>query len=249
MMSGFMQICRMDFKNMLKSPVLIGYNTLFFFLIVLIMGFLNSGAYQHASNAYLYYTVTFLGYGILNGAMTATNIFMERDIKKANLRIIHSPVGSFPIYFSKIVTSCVFNYLCHLLVLAALVLLLHLDFDGTHAGYLLLLMVPIEFAACALGVLFCCVFKAEEGASTLLSNVIAIFAFLGGTFFSWDGMGGTMSLISKLSPVKWLNDTFFAILVDGNLSSFLPVLGVSILTSVLLVFGCVKLFRTEDYVC
>lgn len=248
-MSGFMHICRMDFRNMVKSPVLVGYNTLFIILIVLIMGFLNSGAYRHASDAYLYYTVTFLIYGMMNGAMTATNSFMERDIKKANLRIIHSPAGSFPIYFSKIVTSCAFNYLCHLIALAVLVPLLQLDFGGKNIGYLLLLMIPVEFAACALGVLFCCVFKAEEGASTLLSNVSAIFAFLGGTFFSWEGMGGTMSLISKLSPVKWLNDTFFAILVDGDLTSVLPVLGVGLLLSLLLVWGCVKLFRTEDYVC
>jgi ABC-2 type transport system permease protein len=248
-MRGFIQIFKMDMGNMIKNPVLIWYNTIFSILITFVMGFLTSGAYANASDAYNYYAVSFLIFAMMNGALTATNCFMERDIKKPNLRIIYSPVGSFPIYFSKISASCIFDYVCHLLVLAILIPALHLNFGGRSVGFIILLMIPIEFASCALGTLFCCIFKTEEAASTLLSTTISILAFLGGTFFSLDGMGRALAFASRISPFKWLTDVFFAIIFDSNLTLFLPVFLGSVVVSILLVFGCSKFFRTEDYLC
>jgi len=248
-MRGFIQIFKMDLENIIKNPVLVGYNTVFAVLSILIIGFLTSGSYANAADAYNYYAVTFLIFSIMNGAMTATNCFMERDIKKPNLRIIHSPVGSFPIYFSKILSSAIFDFVCHLLVMAILIPLLNLNFGGIYVYYIILLMVPFEFAAAALGTMFCCIFKTEETASTLLSTFISILAFLGGTFFSLDGMGGTLAFASRLSLVKWLTDAFFSIIFDSNISSFLPLFIGGAAVSVLLVLGCKKFFKTEDYLC
>lgn len=248
-MRGFIQIFKMDMENIIKNPVLVGYNLLFPVLITLIMGFLSSGMFANGTISYNYYAVTFIVYSIISGAMTATNIFMERDIKKPNLRIIHSPVGSFPIYFSKIVSSCIFDYVCHALVLIFLAALLNLNLGGNYTAYVFLLMVPIEFAFAALGTLFCCIFKTETTASALLSTVISILAFLGGTFFSLDGMGGVLAAASRISPIKWINDAFLAIIFDSDMTLFLPVFLGSIVMSVVLVLGCKKFFRTEDYLC
>lgn len=248
-MRGFIQIFKMDFVNIVKNPVLVGFNTVFGILLILIMGFLASGYYANTVDAYNYYAVSFLIYGMLNGAMTATNAFMERDIKKPNLRIIHSPVGSFSIYFSKITASALFDYICHLVMIAVLVPVLHINLGGANMGYVILIMAPIEFSSSALGALFCCIFKTEEAASMLLSNAISILAFLGGTFFSFDGMGGVLASVSKLSPVKWMNDAFFSIIFDGNLSLLAPMFIGSIVVGAILVFGCSKTFKTEDYLC
>lgn len=248
-MRSFYQIFKMDMENLFKNPVLVNANTLFPVILILLMGYLVSGSYADAGDAYRYYTVTFILYGMLNGAMTASNCFMERDIKKPNLRIIYSPVGSFPIYFSKILSSFIFDYGCHLIMLAILCPLIHFDLGGRNAGYIILLMAPIEFAAAALGTMFCCIFKTEEMTSSLLSTCVSIFCFLGGTFFSLDGLGGTMAAVSRLSPVKWMTDSFFSIIFDGNLASFLPMLIAGTAVSILLVLGCVKFFKTEDYLC
>ena len=43
----------------------------------------------------------------------------------------------------------------------------------------------------------------EESASTILSLAISVLCILGGTFFSLDGMGPALALVSKISPVKW----------------------------------------------
>lgn len=245
-MRRFFSIFKMDMINLFKNPVLVGYNTVFAAILILIMGFLCGGNYADVKDAYQYYVIALLVYGMLNGAMTASNCFMERDIKKPNLRIIYSPVGGFPIYFSKILSSFVFDYALHLLLILILCPLLHVTL-GSRPGFFILLMAPIEFAAAALGIFFCCIFKCEETTSMLLSNVISVLCVLGGTFFSLDGMGGALAFASRLSPVKWLNDAFFALACDNSPAYFWPVFMGAAVISALLVLGCRLFFRTEDY--
>ena len=245
-MHRFLIIFKMDMINLFKNPVLVGYNTIFAGLLILIMGFLTGGNYADTKDAYQYYTVSLLIYGILNGAMTASNCFMERDIKRPNLRIIYSPAGSFSIYSSKILSSFVFDYSLHLLLLAILCPLLNVTL-GSQPVFFILLMAPIEFATAALGIFFCCVFHCEETTSTLLSTVVSLLCVLGGTFFSLDGMGGALAFATRLSPVKWLNDAFFAISCDNSMGYFWPIFVGASVVSALLVLGCHKFFRTEDY--
>lgn len=185
-MRRFFSVFRMDLTNLFKNPVLVGYNTVFAVLLILIMGFLTSGNYAASRDAYQYYAVTMLIYGILSGAMTASNCFMERDIKRPNLRIIYSPAGSFSIYFSKALASFVFDYVLHLVLIVLLCPLLHITL-GSRPILFLLLMVPVEFAAVSLGTFFCCVFHCEETTSMLLSLTISVLCILGGTFFHWTG--------------------------------------------------------------
>lgn len=246
-MRRFFVIFRMDLINLFKNPVLVGYNTAFAALLILIMGFLTGGDFANIKDAFQYYVVSLLIYGMLSGAMTASNCFMERDIKRPNLRIIYSPAGSFPIWFSKLAASFVFDYALHLLLLALLCPMLHVTLGGNPV-YFILLMAPVEFASAALGIFFCCIFHSEETTSMLLSTVISLLCVLGGSFFPLDGMGRAIAFASRLSPVKWLNEAFFALSCDNSLHYFWPVFIGAAALSVLLILGCRLFFRTEDYV-
>jgi ABC-2 type transport system permease protein len=245
-MYRFITIFKMDLKNTFKNPVLVGYNSIFILLLTSIMGFLTGGGYADSKSAYQYYTISFIIYGILNGAMTASNCFMERDIKRANLRIIYSPAGNFPIYFSKIAASFLFDYILHAAFLVLYCLAMGLQL-GSNPAYFLILMIPVEFASASLGIFFCCLLHSEEATSSLLSTLISLLAVLGGTFFSLDGLGHTASTISHISPVKWLNKAFFQLAIDNDLHLFWYVFGGSILISILLIAGCKFTFKTEDY--
>lgn len=245
-MRRFLTVFRLDLINLFRNPILVNANTVFSVLLILILGFLGSGNYADSKTSYQYYLISMVVYGMLNGAMTASNCFMERDIKKANLRIIYSPVGRFPIYFSKILASFLFDYLLHVLVISILCPLLQVSI-GAHPGYFILLMAPMEFAAAALGIFFCCVFHSEEAASTLLSTTVSLLCVLGGTFFSLDGLGSTIAFLSKLSPVRWMNEAFFTLACDNNLRYLLPVFCCAVFLSALLVAGCSLTFKTEDY--
>ncbi len=44
-MRRFLSIFKMDLANLFKNPVLVGYNTVFAALLILVMGFLTSGSY------------------------------------------------------------------------------------------------------------------------------------------------------------------------------------------------------------
>ncbi|MFT9055026.1 MAG: ABC transporter permease [Ethanoligenens sp.] len=247
-MRRFATIFRMDLLNLFKNPVLINYNTVFTVLLVFTLGYLNSGAYADGWAGYRYYLVSFLVFGMLEGAMTASNGFMERDIKKPNLRIMFSPAGSFPIYFSKILSAALFDFLCHGTIVVVLGALFHFP-QFSRFGLVLLLMVPIELATAALGTFFCCVLHSEESTSSLLSTLISVLAFLGGTFFSLDSLGGVVAQISRLSPVKWMNDAFFALLFDGNMAVVAPLFFGGLLAAAILTVGCARFFHTEDYLC
>lgn len=187
-----------------------------------------------------------LVYGMLNGAMTASNGFMERDIKRPNLRILFSPAGSFPLYFSKTLSSFLFDFLLHAVLIAVLFPLFGVSF-GSRPLYFFLLMMPVEFASASLGTFFCCVLHTEEAASTLLSLVVSLLCVLGGTFFSLDGMGPAFALLTRLSPAKWINDAFFALSCDNSLHLFWLVFWGTVALSILLTAGCCAFFRTEDY--
>jgi ABC-2 type transporter. len=236
----------MDVTNLFKNPVLLGYNTLFAALFILIMGYLCGGDYKTMRDAYQYYGVSFLIFGMLEGAMTASNCFMERDIKKPNLRIMYSPAGPSAVWLSKLTASFLFDYVLHCMLLAVLCPALHITL-GARPLVFIALMAPIEFASAALGIFFCCVFHCEETTSTLLSTVISIFGFLGGTFFPTDGLGKTIAALSRVSPVRWLNDAFFALACDDSTQYVLPVCAAAAALSAALMIGCKLLFRTEDY--
>ena len=100
-MRRFASVFGMDLKNIFRNPVLVGYNTVFAALIILVMGYLTSGEYAQSRDAYQYYTVTMMVYGMLSGAMTASNSFMERDIRRPNLRIFFLRRAVSPSIFQK----------------------------------------------------------------------------------------------------------------------------------------------------
>lgn len=245
-MKSFFSIFKMDFSNLFKNPVLVGFNTIFPIAMILILGYLCGGNYSDIKYAYQYYAVATIVFGMLEGAMTATNCFMERDIKKPNLRIIFSPAGNFQIYFSKILASFLFDYILHALLAIIFCPIFGVTL-GTHPVLFIILMAPVEFVSAALGVFFCCLLHSEEASSTLLSNIISLFAILGGTFFSLEGMGSTIAYISRFSPVKWLNNVFFALSCDNNEVMFWPVFFSACAISALLILGCRLTFRSEDY--
>ena len=69
-MRRFFSVFKMDLRNLFKNPVLVGYNTVFAVLLILIMGFLTSGNYAAPKEAYQYYAVTMSLTARINSART-----------------------------------------------------------------------------------------------------------------------------------------------------------------------------------
>lgn len=247
-MYRFSQIFKRDFLNMIFNPMWFFYSTVFPFLLVLILGFLSSGAYGSSVTAYDYYGITIMLYMIFNTSTLAANSFMEERIKKGNMRIIYSPLPKSFIYLSKIAATFTFSSLCHLLVIILLNLVLNVNLGGANTVYVILILLMFEMFACVLGILFCCIFKSENISNQILSIVITITSVLGGLFFRLDGFGKLVERISYLSPVKWIVTGIFKVIYDRDFSYYLPSTAILIVLSLLALLLCRKFYRTEDYI-
>ena len=248
-MRQFFIILKMDLSNLAKSFILVQYNTLFPVALILILGFLCQGNYGEGGvSSYDYYGVTMLLFTVLNVSVSAANSFMEKSIKSSNLRIVFSPARTSFIYISKIVATFLFTSLCYIAVIVFCSLVLGVNFGGAGIGYVILLILLLDLMSSALGVLFCCLFKSEEGASQVLSMMNNIFGVLGGLFFQIDGFGKAASIVSCISPAKWVLEAIMKVIYDSDLSLVMPIAVVFLVLTAVFVFGCRMTFRTEDYI-
>lgn len=237
----------MDLLNLATNPMWFFYCVCFPILLALILGFLNSGAYDGGITSYDYYGVTMMIFTIFNTATISANSFMEERIKSPNMRIVRSPVRPFDIHFSKLLASFVYAAACHLLAGVVLWAVAGVNFGGDNLLLVLIVLLLSEFFASGLGVMMCCALKSESATNQILSLVITLLCVLGGVFFSLDGFGELMRSVSFLSPVKWVITAIFQMVYDHNNSLFLPVCAILTFSSVAMVLLSVKFFRTEDY--
>jgi len=240
-------ISKEDFKNLCKNPMWLFYATLFPILLVVILGFLGKDSYGSEVTSYDYYGITLIIYAILTSGMTSANAFMEITIRKPNMRIIYAPGNANVIYLSKIVSTFVFSFLCHLFDMILLCTIYHIRINAIPQ--IILLFGMAELFSVGLGVMFCCIFKTESMANQILSIVINLLAIFGGLLFPMDGYGKIVRTISYLSPAKWLVKTSFSMIYDHDFSWFYPTI-IGLMIAIVAVFIiCNKTFRKEDCIC
>lgn len=247
-MYRFKRIFILDLMNLITNPMWIFYAIGFPIALVLILGFLTSGSYGGSVSSYDYFGVALMVFGIFNAATFSANSFMEERIKKPNMRLIHSPLRPFNIYFSKIVASAVFCTVAYALVAILLQFIVGINYGGTSAWALLVILLASNFFFSALGVLVCCILKNEGTTNNILSLLFMLLSLFGGVFFPVDGLGKVVVSASWLSPARWILTACMRIIYDRDLSLFLPVLGMFILFSVVAVALCGQFFKGEDYI-
>lgn len=247
-MHSFFQLLKRDFLNLCCNMMWIVYSIVFPFLLVVILGFLNSGNYGSTVTSYDYYGVTMMVYMVFNTSTTAANSFMEERIKRGNMRIIYSPMAKPLMYTSKILAAFLFSSACYFIAVLLLTFALGVNFGGWNVGFVAAILLMSNLFSSALGVMLCCMFKTEETTNQILSIIINIFSVFGGVFFQIDGLGKAIEKMSYASPVKWIVTVVLKIIYDNNFSYFLPtMLMLASLCAVTLLL-CGKFYRMEDYI-
>ncbi len=246
-MKNLYVISKEDFINLIKNPMWLFYGSVFPILLVVVLGFLGKESYGKEVTSYDYYGITLIIYSIITSGMTSANAFMEITIRKPNMRIIYAPGSAKVIYLSKIISSFIFSFLCHVFDMILLCAIYHIYIKAIPQ--IILLFGLAELFSVGLGVMFCCIFKTEAMANQILSIFINLFAILGGLLFPMDGYGKIVRSISNISPAKWLLRTSFGMIYDNDFSRFIPtVLGLTMATIVVLII-CDITFRKEDCIC
>ncbi|MFZ5870150.1 MAG: ABC transporter permease, partial [Actinomycetota bacterium] len=99
----------------------------------------------------------------------------------------------------------------------------------------------------AVGLFVGAVSKSEESASALANFIVLPMAFLAGTFFDISQSPGWMQAVSRVLPLRWMNDAMLDVMVRGQgvEAIWLPCLVLLVFTLVV-GFVATRLFRWES---
>lgn len=242
------KISKLDFMNTVKNPILFFYNAIFPLVSIGIMGFITKGSYGSKVTSYDYYGVTMMLYTVVSIGLTTANTFMEKNIKKGNVRLIYSPTHTSCIFLSKILSTFVMGSIFYSILLILEQKVLNINLGGSNFIYVLVIIIAFTLLMCSFGALMCCIFRSEEAANKFQSPLTLLMAVFGGLFFPVDSLGKTVVKISYLSPFKWINECILRIIYSSDFSLFIPVLFSMIIGSAILMILCKITFRPEAYV-
>ncbi|AUN03119.1 ABC transporter permease [Clostridium botulinum] len=246
---NLLKVIRIDIINILKNPILVLYNTIYPLMLIGLFGFIANGNYGgEGITSYDYYGVTMIIFTVLFIALTASNTFMEKKVKKGKVRLIYSPTSKTVIFLYKILSTFIFATVLFTMILVIEKDILGINLGGKNFIYVLSLLIAFNLLMCSFGAVMCCIFKSEEATNKFLSPVSMLLALLGELFFPVDSLGKTVQKLSYISPVKWINECIFKIIYDKDFSMFVPTIVICIGSSLIFMILCQITFKPEEYI-
>ena len=243
-----LKILRQDLENILHNPTLIFSNTVLPLILIGVMGFVTKGGFgTELVSSFDYYGVNMLIFSVGMIAITATNAFMEEQVKRGNFRIAYAPVSKQEIYLSKILSSYLLSAVCYSVLVLGCQYILGLNMGGRNCIYFIILLNVFSFCGCCFGTMFCCIFKDEEQANGIMQIPLFLSIILGGVIFQIHRFGDFLNSLSLISPVKWVAACSYQIIYDNELHLLLPVVAGLLILSLVFIGICHILFRPEDY--
>ena len=171
-----------------------------------------------------YYTPGLMGWAIASGATfgAATNLVVWR--KNGLLRRLRlAPIPTRSVVLARVAVSIAIALVQAVIFLGVGVALFDLTLTGSW-----FMIVPLltcgTLAFMAIGLLAGSVAKSEEAAVGIANFVVLPMAFLSGSFFPLDGAPAYVTAVSKVLPLKHLNDGMLDTMVrgEGPSSALLP---------------------------
>ncbi|NRQ49543.1 ABC transporter permease [Aeromicrobium stalagmiti] len=194
-----------------------------------------------------YYTPGLMGWAIASGATfgAATNLVVWR--KNGLLRRLRlAPIPTRSVVTARVAVSIAIAVVQAAIFLGVGVALFGLRLTGSWP-MIVPLLVCGTLAFMAIGLLAGAIAKSEEAAVGIANFVVLPMAFLSGSFFPLDGAPGYVTAISKVLPLKHLNDGMLDTMVrgEGPAAALLPMailLGFAIVVTAI----ASRLFRWDD---
>ncbi|MBY6756706.1 ABC transporter permease [Clostridium botulinum] len=246
---NLLKVIKIDIINILKNPILVLYNTIYPLVLIGLFGFIANGNYGgEGVTSYDYYGITMIIFTVLYIALTASNTFMEKKVKKGNVRLIYSPTSKTIIFLSKIFSTFIFASVLFTIILIIEKYILGINLGGENFIYIIALLISFNLLMCSFGASMCCMFKSEEATNKFLSPINMLLALLGGLFFPVDSLGKTVEKLSYISPVKWISECIFKIIYDKDFSMFVPTIAICIGSSLIFIILCQITFKPEEYI-
>jgi ABC-2 type transport system permease protein len=192
-----------------------------------------------------YYAMAMTTMIALYGAVYASTLIRGERVRNTALRLAAAPVKKGEIFLGKILGCLVMNVLC----LLAVVGFSHFAFKanwGDHVGIVLLVLLTEVFLAVSFGLGISYITKTGEAARTVVMIVIQISSFFGGAYFKIENPTGIMNIITKLSPLSWMNNAITKIIYANDFTAAIPTISLNLGISLLFLgIALISLQRRE----
>jgi len=194
-----------------------------------------------------YYTPGLMGWAIASGATfgAATNLVVwRRNGLLRRLRL--APIPTRSVVLARVAVSMAIALVQAAIFLGVGIALFGLKLTGSWP-MIIPLLVCGTLAFMAIGLLAGAVAKSEEAAVGIANFAVLPMAFLSGSFFPLDGAPGYVTAISKVLPLKHLNDGMLDTMVRGEgPSAALVPMGILLAFAIVITAIASRLFRWDD---
>ncbi|WP_308779901.1 ABC transporter permease [uncultured Clostridium sp.] len=227
--------------NPLKAEEIINSNNTFNFIEE------ENIPYEQSPSSMDYYGVAEIG--LMLFYFVSYPLFNLKHDKKNNIkdRIKLSGISTSKYYLASFIGFFIFSYGVSLITY----ILSNILFDVNYGNNLLIMplaMIPFLIIVNALGTIIPIISSDDKVAVTILQNiVIPVLCFLGGGYMAIYGdMKGIFNIITKISPLRWFNNSIFRYIYSNDnslLINWLTFGGITLVVTVIIIY---LITRRED---
>ena len=203
--------------------------------------------YEQSPSSMDYYGVAEIG--LMLFYFVSYPLFNLKHDKKNNIkdRIKLSGISTSKYYLASFIGFFIFSYGVSLITY----ILSNILFDVNYGNNLLIMplaMIPFLIIVNALGTIIPIISSDDKVAVTILQNiVIPVLCFLGGGYMAMYGdMKGIFNIITKISPLRWFNNSIFRYIYSNDNSLLIDWLtfgGITLVVTVIIIY---LITRRED---
>ena len=191
-----------------------------------------------------YYSITMLTLILMYASLTGMwGIRSEQRMKTGN-RILCGPVNKYELMAGNVIGDVSVTIVQAVVVIAVSKYVLA-AYWGSNILAVMGLVLSQSVMTISLGVGMAYLIRNEGAASGVLNTVIPIVVLLGGGYTPLENMGGFISKISVISPVKWINDALFRLIYDNDYSLFATAIIINIVVAAVFLTAAALLSRKE----
>lgn len=191
-----------------------------------------------------YYGVTMLTLIVMYASMTGLWAIKSEQLQKTGNRMLCSPVNSYEILVGKVLGGILVTIVQFGIVILVSKYILKV-YWGSNIWVILLIILSEAIMAISIGTGIAYLIKNDGAANGLLNTLIPIIVFFGGGYMPLSQMSGDLLKITNISPLKWVNDSIFRVVYDGDYSKVIPAIAINLVVAAVFVVVSAVFTRKE----
>ncbi|MDH6352774.1 MULTISPECIES: ABC transporter permease [Brevibacillus] len=194
-----------------------------------------------------YYAVSMTTMIALFSIISANYLFGAERARKTAIRLMAAPISKGEILVGKMIGNVFINTLCVLVVVLFSKFVYH-AYWGNHFWLVLLALLTEVLLAVSLGLGIGFLLTKQEGSYMVVMIFLQCASFFGGAYFPIENTEGILTLLTNLSPLRWINTALLELIYMDNIVAVWKVIGLNLgIAAVFLVLTVISIRRREAF--